>query len=142
MIAFLDSSALLKLYLMDEPGSEAVREAMSGEVRNAMSRLTYVEVRSGLAAARRAGRLAPTAHDVTVIAFERASAEFDQVEFDEVVGLRAGDLAEAYGLRTGDAIQLASAQELSGDGVVLVAWDLRLRAAATAAGLPIFPQTI
>lgn len=142
MIAFLDSSALLKLYLLDEPGSDAVREATSGEVRNAMSRLTYVEVRSALAAARRAGRLGPVAHDGAVLAFERASAEYDQVEFDSAIALRAGDLAESYGLRTGDAIQLASAQELSGDGVVLVAWDLRLRAAATAAGLPVFPQTI
>ena len=141
MIAFLDSSAVLKLYLRDEPGREAVRQAATGEVRTAMSRLTHVEVRSGLAAARRSGRLAAGAHELAVTAFEASTPEYYLIEFDEDLALRAGDLAEGYGLRAGDAIQLASALTLR-EGTLFVAWDARLRAAAAASGLAVFPQTI
>lgn len=142
MIAFIDSSAVLKLFLRDEPGRESVREAMAFGVRSAMSRLAYVEVRSGLAAARRSGRLAPAAHERAVAAFEVTWAEYDLVEIDDEVTRRAGDLADAYGLFAGDAIQLSSALALTAEHVTLVAWDARLRAAATAAGLAILPESI
>ena len=124
---------MLKLFLWDEPGRETVRHAMSLGVRSAMSRLAYVEVRSGLASARRSGRLAPAAHEREIAEFERIWTEYDLVEIDDVVTRRAGDLADAYGLFAGDAIQLASALELATDGVAMVAWDTRLRAAATTA---------
>ncbi len=56
------------------------------------------------------------------------------------ISARAGAIAETYGLRAGDAIQLASMLELDPQHeVVVVAWDARLRAAVAAAGLMVFP---
>ncbi len=142
MIAFVDSSALLKLFLRDEPGREAVRAAMAIGPRSALSRLAYVEVRSGLAAARRSGRLAPAAHDQAVAAFELTWAEYDLIEVDEAVTRRAGDLSDTYGLFAGDAIQLSSALGLAREGVMVIAWDGRLRVAAAAAGLAVLPVSV
>lgn len=139
MITFIDSSAILKLFLWDESGRETVRNAMTIGVRSAMSRLAYVEVRSGLAAARRSGRLAPAAHEQEIAEFDELWPEYDLVEIDDDLTRRAGDLADAYGLFTGDAIQLASALTIDADDVAMVAWDTRLRAASSAAGLTVLP---
>lgn len=138
MIGYLDSSALLKLYLHDESEADILREAMELLASLVTSRLAYVEVRAGLAAARRAGRMTAIAHDIAVEDFDRVWPEYDVVEIDPALGHRAADTAEQYGLRAGDAIHLASAL-LLGDGVSVVAWDERFRAAASAAGLPVFP---
>lgn len=141
MIVFVDSSAFLKLFLEDEPGIDAMRAVIAFPGRSAVSRLTYVEVRSGLAAARRAGRLMAAAHRSAVTTFDEVWVAHDLIELDDDLTRRAGDLAEAYGLRTGDAVQLASALAMAPEGVTLVAWDGRLRAAASAAGLAVFPAT-
>ena len=61
------------------------------------------------------------------------------VELSETVGTRAGSIADAFGLRAGDAIQLASAIALGAEDTVLVAWDARLRFAARAAGVATYP---
>lgn len=139
MIAYLDSSALLKLYLDDEAEAEGLRDVVDVLASLATSRLAYVEVRAGLAAARRAGRMSAASHDVAVEDFDRAWPEYDVIEIDGTLGSRAGDVAERYGLQAGDAIHLASALEIRDEETVVVAWDGRLRAAAAAAGLAVFP---
>lgn len=139
MIAYLDSSALLKLYLDDEAEAEGLREVVELLASLVTSRLAYVEVRAGLAAARRTGRMSAASHDVAVGDFERAWPEYDVVELDGTLGYRAAHVAERYGLRAGDAIHLASALEVGEDETVMVAWDDRLRVAASAAGLTVFP---
>lgn len=140
MIAYLDSSALLKLFLDDEAGAEQLGELAEFPSSRATSRLAYVEVCAGLAAARRAGRVSPQSHRMAIGDFKRAWSEFDVIEFDESMGFRAADVAEHYGLRAGDAIHLASALEIGLDGTVVVAWDYRLRLAAAAAGFLVLPQ--
>lgn len=142
MIVYLDSSAIIKQYLDDELGIvdlEAITSASAGLVT---SRLSYVEVRAGLAAARRANRLASIAHDRAVASFDAAWTAFDVVELTETVGARAGVMAEAFGLRAGDAIQLASVLEMDLEETMLVAWDARLLLAARAAGVTAFPAEI
>lgn len=142
MIAYLDSSAIIKQYLVDESDMaelEAITGAMTGVVT---SRLSYVEVRAGLASARRTTRLAPNAHDHAVASFDAAWAAFDIVELDESVSSRAGVVAEAFGLRAGDAIQLASVLEMDLAETLLVAWDARLARAARAAGVATYPVGI
>lgn len=142
MIVYLDSSAIIKQYLDDELGIvdlEAITSASAGLVT---SRLSYVEVRAGLASARRANRLASIAHDRAVASFDAAWTAFDVVELTETVGARAGVMAEAFGLRAGDAIQLASVLEMDLEETMLVAWDARLLLAARAAGVTAFPAEI
>ncbi len=137
MIGYLDSSALLKLFLDDEAVTE-LRGVVDLLASLVTSRLAYVEVRAGLAAARRAGRISVASHEVAVRAFDRVWPEYVVVELDGTLGQRAAGVAERYGLRAGDAIHLASALEVA-NNVSVVAWDGRLRAAAAAAGLRVFP---
>jgi len=142
VIAYLDSSAIIKQYLVDESGMTelaAITGAVTGVVT---SRLSYVEVRAGLASARRASRLSPVAHDRAVASFDTAWAAFDVVELDESVSSRAGVIAAAFGLRAGDAVQLASVLELDLEETMLVAWDVRLTRAARAAGVATYPAGI
>ncbi len=142
MIAFLDSSAIVKTYLRWESGREAFERLVDSSVQLAVSRFTYVEVRSALAAARRAGRLSPSEHDRAVESFDMAWKTYAIVELDEPIGKRAGSIAETFGLRSGDAVQLASALALDGDTTVIVAWDLSLRMAGQSAGVPVYPAVI
>ena len=142
MIVYLDSSAIMKLHLIDEPDGAELREIIAAPVRIATSRLSYVEVRAGLAAARRGGRIRPAEHDRAVAAFHDSWSAYNIVEIDGEVGARAGDFAEAFGLRAGDAVQLASAFALDPIQTVLVAWDTQLRAAARAAGLATHPAGV
>lgn len=142
MIAYLDSSAILKTYLLHETGGDALDGIVETPVDLVVSRFTYVEVRAALAAARRAGRLTAFEYDRAVDSFDVAWRGFAIVELDEPVGRRAGAIAEAFGLRAGDAVQLASVLELDRDTTVIVAWDIQLRTAAHAAGVAVYPVVI
>ena len=142
MIAFLDSSAIVKTYLSSESGREAFERLVDSSGQLAGSRFTYVEVRSALAAARRAGRLSPLEHDRAVESFDMAWRTYAIVELDGPVGRRAGSITETFGLRPGDAVQLASALALDRDTTVIVAWDLNLRMAGQAAGVAVYPTVI
>jgi predicted nucleic acid-binding protein len=142
VIAYLDSSAIVKTYLLHEIGRDALESLIDSPVDLAVSRLTYVEVRAALAAARRAGRLTPSEHDRAVDSFDLAWQTYAIVELDEPVGRRAGAIAASFGLRAGDAVQLASILELDRDTTVIVAWDIQLRAAAHAAGLAVYPAVV
>lgn len=142
MIAYLDSSAIIKQYLVDESGMTELAAITGAATGVVTSRLSYVEVRAGFASARRASRLAPEAHDRAVASFDAAWAAFDVVELDESVSSRAGAIAEAFGLRAGDAIQLASVLEMDLEETMLVTWDARLVLAGRAAGVTTYPAEI
>lgn len=106
---YLDSSALVKRYVA-EPGSADVASAIERDAVIATSRLTIVEVRAALAAARRAGRFRRAAELAAVIAaFTRDWAGIIVVEVDASLCESAASLADRHGLRGYDAVQLASA---------------------------------
>ena len=142
MTAYLDSSGLLKLFLPDEDGGDELLTVLAVLGMTTTNRLTYVEARSALAAARRDGRLSATDHDAAAEALEAVWASIIVVELTDGIARDAGDLTDAFGLRAGDAVQLATVRAVGADEVVLVAWDGRLRAAAAAAGFAIYPTTI
>lgn len=142
MIAYLDSSAMLKGYLTDERGVLDLHAIVTRATRIATSRLTYVEVRAGLAAARRANRMGSVDHDQAAASFEHEWAAYLIIELSDTVGSRAGSIADSLGLRASDAVQLASAIELGPTDTLMVAWDARLRMAARATGVVIFPVEI
>ena len=142
MTAYLDSSAVVKLFVDDEDGEQEVRIALHLLDPVSTSRMTYVETRAALAAARRAGRFGSADHAAAQAEFERVWDEWHIVELTPAVALEAGDVAEAFGLRAGDAVQLASARRLQEDDVMVISWDARLRSAAIASGLACYPSTI
>ena len=139
MNGYLDSSALLKLLLGDESGGDHVRVEMDLFGQISTSRLTYVESLAALAAARRSGRVARVDYDMAVADFDRIWSGLEVLEITTTLAEDAATAAETYGLRAGDAIQLASARSLDASVVVLMAWDARLRTAALASGLVCYP---
>ena len=142
MNAYLDSSAFLKLLLGYEGGGDDLRIEMDVVGQISTSRLTYVEALAALAAARRSGRVGRVDYEVAVADFDRIWDSLDIVELTTKVAIDAATAADVYGLRAGDAIQLASAHSLDGSVITLIAWDARLRAAASASGVTCYPTEV
>jgi predicted nucleic acid-binding protein len=120
--AYLDSSALAKL-VVREPESDAVRVAVAQLASQASSELAVVEI------GRRARTLGGRAE-------ERARAVLRNTELrpiDRAILDRAAEL-EPSGLRSLDAIHLATALSLTGLDV-FISYDSRLNEAAANAGL-------
>jgi predicted nucleic acid-binding protein len=137
-LRFFDASAVAKLYL-DEPQSAAVRRQMaSGPV--AVSRLSAVEVPSAISRRWRDGLLSIAQRDSAIDAFSEDMKEWWIIELTDDLSRRAVELLGLHRLRSGDAIQLASAliaRDRSSDEFGrFVAYDARLLAAAIAEGLP------
>lgn len=107
MIAYVDTSSLIKLYV-DEAGADAMRNLVREASIVATSVATNVEMRASLAAWRRDRRLTPSAYSSTRAAFANDWIRLVAVELSDDVIRTAGDLAERHRLRTLDAIHLAS----------------------------------
>jgi len=133
LIAFLDTSALLKLYLL-EAGSEEAREQVEAAAEIVTAMVAYAEARSALAALRRARRLQRNSHLAVKQALEADWPQFRKVAVSEAVCREAGELAERYGLRGYDSVQLACYAQLvrsAGDhAVAFCCFDARLQLAA------------
>ena len=125
-VAYLDSSAFIKL-VVAEPESAALRSAIARWPQRASSTLLRTET---IRALRGSGN---TRH---VPAARRLLKAVRMVRIDEPLLDRAADL-EPGELRTLDAIHLASALEIGQDLGVMVAYDIRLKAAAEAYGLAV-----
>ena len=59
-----------------------------------------------------------------------------------MVATRVSAIADTFGLRAGDAVQLASVLELDRETTVFVAWVIELRTAANAAGVAVHPAVV
>ena len=140
MIAYLDTSALVKLYL-DEVGSVAVASCVERSAAVTTARVTYAEARAAFAQFRREGGLTPPGLRHVVRALDTEWPTYDIVDLDDSLMRRAGALAERHALRGYDAIQLAAALEVRGAGAHLefVSFDHRLSQAASRERLPLLP---
>jgi len=122
---YLDSSALLKL-LFEESESAALAQWISEQTGTPMvtSELAKVEV------VRAARRL-----DADVVPAARVlMSQLDLIPLSSGLLDEAADVGEPL-LRTLDAIHLAGALSIQADLTAFVAYDLRLVAAAKAAGI-------
>ena len=136
MILYLDTSALVKLYVQ-EAGRDSVRHAVAAATVVATSRVAYPEARSAMARRVREGSLNPRAHAKVRKAFDDDFARFLVVELTPSLAHRAGELTQLYPLRGFDAIHLASATELwneAGESPLFLAFDARLTQSAVEAG--------
>lgn len=125
-VAYLDSSAFVKL-VVAEPESPALRRAITRWQQHVSSTLLRTET---IRALRRSG------NSGQVPAARRLLRGVRMVRIDEPLLDRAADL-EPGELRTLDAIHLASALEIGQDLGVMIAYDIRLKAAAQAYGLAV-----
>jgi uncharacterized protein len=140
-VLYFDSSALVKL-LVEETGSDLAAELWDGCDAAVSSRLAYPEVRAALAAAGRNHDLDPAGQTAAEDAWEEYWSATRPVELTRAVEQSAGQLAARHALRGADAVHLASALAVSQPGLILAAWDRRLRDGAEAAGLAVTPAKL
>ena len=141
MILYLDTSALVKLYVR-EPGSRALRRHAAKAGALATSVVAYAETRAAFARLKQSRVSSDARHQQRVQQLERDWEALLRVELAPDVLRSAGDLAEIYGLRGFDSIHLASALWLKArvsESVDFAAFDQRLGAAASKAGLTVVP---
>jgi uncharacterized protein len=134
VIAYFDTSALLKLVIAEDGADQVISLwQQAGEV--VVSRLAWPEAVAALSAAHRGRRVSDegyqTATDGLGLCFERCTL----VSIADSMVDHAADLAVGYDLRAADAIHLATALAVIEADSVFVTWDKRLRLAAIQAGL-------
>jgi uncharacterized protein len=128
-VIYLDSAAVVKLIHVEDGTTELLRWlGNSSGVPVVSSSLAEVEV------ARALRRNAPAA----LVSMPRVLAKLVRIEIDAVVRATAAAFQEPR-LRSLDAIHLATALTLAGDGSLrsFVTYDKRLLAAAADNGLPV-----
>lgn len=140
MIVYFDTSALIKLLIV-ERGSDRAVELWQRADLAVSSQLLYVEARAALAAAHRGARLDDPGLDQARAGLEALQAELRLLAVDETLARAAGDLAEQHGLRGYDAVHLASALAINADDVLLATWDGDLSEAAVATGALLVNET-
>lgn len=139
MIAYLDTSALVKLYVR-EAGSAAVRAARDRTEVLATSRLSYVEAHAAAARRAREGGLSQKASERFAQDLRRDWPCYAVIEVSEIVCSLAVELVGRHPLRAADALQLASAlflRESTGQPILFLCFDERLLAAAQGEGLAV-----
>ena len=137
MILFCDTSALVKLYIV-EPESVALKGLIAESEAVALCRIAWAEAYAALS--RRAREIPADAHAIE--AAKRAIAadwpHFMVIEVSQSVVERAGDYADTFALRGYDSVQLAAACEMlavSGVTLTFACFDTRLNKAARVLGL-------
>lgn len=139
MILFLDTSALVKLYIV-EADSPAVHASVARAETVAVCRIAWAEACAALA---RRAREVP-ADEAAILAARQALTRdwphFFVVEVTQPVVERAGEFSETFALRGYDSVQLAAACEIlavAPDGVAFSCFDNRLNKAAKVLGLDV-----
>jgi uncharacterized protein len=107
VIVYLDTSALVKLYVQ-EVGSTEVKRAVARADLVATSLIAYVEVRSAFARRHRLADIDNAALKRHKHEFEQGWNRLDRLPVDATTIHRAGDLAEQYRLKAYDALHLAT----------------------------------
>ena len=140
MNVYADTSALAKL-LLEEPGSERMREVHQAADSISSASIAYVELRAVLAAAQRDGRIPPAQRTVVRAELEALWLRIGEVAIDRVLLLAAADFAESQALRGYDAVHLAGLTRLAVSAdIAFACWDKDLRAAAQRLGYALIPE--
>jgi len=133
---YLDTSSLVKLYV-EEPGTDQVRRDLGEAETATTSAMSYAEARAGFARLRREGRLTSTLFLAVKRDFDADWLKLAIIEPTGVLCAAAGDLAERYGLRGCESIQLATfldvAREKASEETRFSSFDRQLSRTATLA---------
>ncbi len=144
MILYLDTSALVKLYV-NEDGSYDVRKYVQLASVVATSKIAFVEARSAFARAKREKMLSSESYSRIVERLDYDWERYMIVEISDGLIKVAGELTEKFCLRGFDAIHHASAHFLhqqTGHTVLAACWDARLWQALKKSGLKVIPEKI
>ena len=131
MILYLDTSALVKLYV-EEFATAAVAARADRADAVVTARVTYAEARAAFTRHAREGALSVGGLRRVVGTLDAEWPTYNVVEINDPVVRRAGALAERHALRGYDAVQLAAALEVrrAGGDVEFASFDTRLNGAA------------
>jgi len=137
MILFCDTSALLKLYII-EPGSDELKARVLEAEAVAVCRIAWAEAYAALS---RRAREVP--EDALIIEQAKAALvadwpHFVVLEIDQPLVELAGEYADTFALRGYDSIQLAAAFEagrISQTPIFFACFDARLNKAAKLLGM-------
>jgi predicted nucleic acid-binding protein len=136
MTAYLDTSSLVKLYV-DEPDSPAVLDLVTRATTLTTSAVAYAEARAAFARLRKTRSISPAAAAKAVGQLDVDWSGYVAIDVTRDVSVRAGRLADRFGLRGFDAIHLASFElvlERADDDVAFSSADATLSKAATRLG--------
>jgi len=136
-VLYLDSSALVKLYLLEAESQTVEGLVQRHEPLLFASIVAYPEVLSTLVRALHAHRISKPAHRLAERRLPRDWARLNVVELNPFVLAPAAALIEKHGLRGFDAVHLCSALWLGRPD--FLCFDQRLSAAALAEGLRLVP---
>jgi predicted nucleic acid-binding protein len=139
MILFCDTSALVKLYLV-ESGSAALKQLLADTDAVAVCRMAWAEAHAAFAR-----RLRDVPQDAGVIAQAMQALALDWPHFiildvDQALVELAADYADTFALRGCDSVQLAAAHtiyRIAETPTVFGCFDARLNRAAKVLGLVI-----
>ena len=137
MILFCDTSALVKLYIV-EPGSDALKSRLLEAEAVAVCRIAWAEAHAALS---RRAREVP--EDAAIIDAAKAALATDWPRFvvldiDQSLVEKAAEYADTFALRGYDSIQLAAAFEtgrISQTPIFFACFDARLNKAAKVMGM-------
>ncbi len=137
MILFCDTSALVKLYIV-EVGSDELKLQVQQAEAVAVCRIAWAEAYTALS---RRAREVP--EDAFIIEQAKSALAADWphyvvLEIDQPLVERAGDYADIFALRGYDSVQLAAAFEtgrISQSPILFACFDSRLNKAAKLLGM-------
>lgn len=137
MILFCDTSALMKLYII-EADSKALRERLAEAEAVAVCRVAWAEANAALS--RRAREVPEDAAVIeqAKVALAQDWPHFVVMDVNQALVELAGEYADAFALRGYDSIQLAAAFEagrIAMSPVCFACFDARLNKAAKMLGL-------
>jgi uncharacterized protein len=144
VIAYLDASALVKRYVVERGSRETIALTAESEMI-ATSIVTRAEVAAAFAKAARTGLVTEDAARRAQRSFAGDWPDLVRVPVTEALVERAETLSWDHGLRSYDAVQLASAltwQESVGTEILLATFDQHLWEAGPKAGLQAWPDTL
>ena len=142
MIAYMDTSAMVKLYL-SEPGSEASIRLWRESQRIAVSAVGYAELVAAFQRKRREGIVSREGLTRAIRSFKSDWESVQVVPLSPQLNRRIDRLVADHPLRGFDAIHLASAlaiRDAVGEEFLLVSADRRLLDAAQKEGLNVYPD--
>ena len=132
MILYLDTSSLVKLYVI-EKGSEQVQSLLEQAKVVATSQVAYAEACAAFARKQRQRDFSSGQYQMIITSLQQNWGGYFALDVSWPVSRLAGELAERYSLRGFDAIHLASAvtlKERLGSPVTFSSADNRLEDAA------------
>lgn len=139
MILYLDTSALVKLYV-PETDSDTMQQRVETADLPSTSGISYAEARAAFARKRREHTVSTRHYRTIVQDFDNDWETYFIVDVSETLIKRAGQLAEQHALRGYDAVHLASAvivSEETNQPVRFACFDEKLCRAARRHGLTV-----